>query len=78
VGTNHTNRKGIEMKEYTLYAELSSGNNGEWLGEMSVWADDLQTAHTMARKWARHQASEHGAKVVDAYARDEQTGEQSQ
>jgi hypothetical protein len=65
------------MREYTLYAELATPRNGEWLGEMSTWAENLQEAHTMARKWARQQASENGARVVDAYARDEQTGEQS-
>jgi ABC-type nitrate/sulfonate/bicarbonate transport system substrate-binding protein len=65
------------MKEYILYAELSNDDDGEWLDELPVQAESLQEAHTQARKWARQEAREHGAKVVDAYARDEQTGEQS-
>ena len=65
------------MREYILYAELASSDEGEWLEELPVQADNLQEAHTMARKWARKQAREHDAKVIDAYACDEQTGEQS-
>lgn len=65
------------MREYILYAELATHDDGEWLEELPVQAENLQEAHTLSRKWARQQAREYDAKVLDAYAICDETGEQS-
>ena len=66
------------MREYILYAELASSDEGEWLEELPVQAESLRDARMGALTWARKQAREYDAKVLDAYAICDETGEQSQ
>lgn len=69
------------MRQYELQVLLTKREPmgiAEWHESTTVDAPDMARARTMARQFAMLEASEQNAKIVDYYAIDDETGEQSQ
>ena len=64
-GKNH-------MKEYTLVAELTDAEGGEWTADAGITATDNASAVRQARIWAKAEAKAQNAKLVAFYAQDTQ------
>ena len=60
------------MKEYTLVAELTDAEGGEWTADAGILAVDNAAAVRQARIWALDEAKAQGAKLVAFYAQDAQ------
>lgn len=60
------------MKEYTLVAELTDAEGGEWTADAGILAVDNAAAVRQARIWAQDEAKAQGAKLVAFYAQDAQ------
>ena len=60
------------MKEYTLVAELTDAEGGEWTADAGITATDNASAVRQARIWAKDEAKAQNAKLVSFYAQDTQ------
>lgn len=69
------------MRHYELQVLLTRREPlgiAEWHESTTVEAQNMTKARTMARLFATLEADRHNAKIVDYYAIDDETGEQSQ
>jgi hypothetical protein len=65
------------QKEYELLASLTTKDGGEWIEDTTVTAKSLAEAGKMAQRFGRLMATEHNAKLEDAWAVDIETNDVS-
>jgi hypothetical protein len=76
----NTERQGKEMNSYELMALLTKKEKdglAEWCETTTVEAKSLDEAGKMAKRFGKNVAIENGARLEDAYAICDETGEQS-
>lgn len=69
------------MRQYELQVLLAKREPmgiAEWHESTTVEAKNMAEAKKLARLFATLEANDNGAKIVDYYAIDDETGEQSQ
>jgi hypothetical protein len=79
--TPTTKGKVMAKKSYELMVFLTKKESlgiAEWHESTTVEADSMTQAKRMAWEFARQEAQLAGAKIHDAFAIDDETGEQSQ